>query len=391
MPAAEPKEGTGFELHVAAALKTDTHKTDGKTIDIRSYYLNPVPKTYTKEMTGASYDVTVDISASEDDIEYAIECKSSRHRDQILDEKTDQFLEAMIEFLALEKFVELSKWRLNYMLATNFPISRRISAIVQTGSSQQLEMLRKNIAKCGTRKYHEGFNPETVSVDRIVKVFGNLTLIEFPDRYLRLKMSSDPEYKNCYEAYSERLKKLRSQVISKNSAEVDRFERVSFLCRSLDHAVCKDIRVRDVVCHIGDVSHFMGRLAGFEKDSTPVRLVRANELEYSAKDVVRPNHLSPKEAAEIITVALNDLAKNAYLLYLVPGTYDVVLINHEYMIERIKKTLEPETLQYNLDHVSELDGLGSTLKISIAQFILSTYHISQDEDNFISNDEIDGS
>jgi len=148
---------------------------------------------------------------------------------------------------------------------------------------------------------------------------------------------------------------------------------------------------RALVCHIGDVGHFLKRLVDLEKDdNVPVRLIRANELGYSAKDVVRPRRLSPKEAAETTTVALNEIAKTSYLIYLVPGTCDIVLINHEYMVERIKKTFEPKTMQYDLDHVSELDDLGSALKISIAQFVLGHYHIHQDEDNFISNDESEG-
>jgi len=390
VPAKQPKEGIGFELHVAAALKTEAHSFEGKSLDLTDFYFNISPKTYSSTVTNAGYDVTVDITASKDDVEYLIECKSSRYRDEVLKINNDQFLKSMLEFLALELFSEQTKWNFKYILATNFPIARDVGALGQS-SPQQLEGFRNVLVQFGRKEYGENFNPDVAKSKYLTVVLKALTFLELPDQYLKSKMNSDEDYKRNYEMFSSRLKQLRTQLSSEGGlTEITRFARVSFLCKSSDHEECRDIVTDGIVCHIGKTTLFISRLEEFQKENkSGIKLVRANQLGFSVNDVTYPTHLSSKEASEAITAALNTFIENNYSVYIVPGTFDVILIDTNRMVHKVKNCFNSETLKYQLDTVKELEGLGPFLKVSVARSILNRYHLSPDESDFVSEEELD--
>ena len=388
MPAAQPKEGIGFELHVAAALKTEPQKLDGRSLDLTEFYFNINPRTYPRGLTKAGYDVTVDITASKDNVEYLIECKSSKHRDQILDLNDSQFLKSMLEFLALEMLSEQTKWDFCYILATNYPVAKEIATLGQEGSTRQVERLRNALIGFGCKEHGETFNSGATSARRIVKVLRTLVCLELPDQYLRLKMSSDSEYRKNYETFSSRLKHLDLTLSQDGPAQVRRFQTVSFLCKSSSHEKCRNIPTDGMICHVGNIDSFTSELEPFRKrNETGIRMIRASQLGFSVNDVDYPRNVSTKEVSESITIALNSLIGDACLLYIVPGTFDVLLIDKEIMVEKIKRCFDLHTLKYELDTVKEMRGLGASLKISAARFILSSYHLSCDEDDFISNED----
>lgn len=390
MPAKQPKEGIGFELHVATVLKTEPQNFDGKSLDLTDFYFNVSPKTYRKEATKAGYDVTVDITAIKDDDEYLVECKSSIHRDEILDINNGQFLKSMLEFLALELFSERMRWNFHYILATNFPVSRRIVSLGQHPSTGQLNRFRSLLIAYGHKRYCENFNLDIASAELITKVFSNLTFLGLSDQYLKQKMNSDVNYKRNYEMFSSRLKQLRSQSVPSEDGltEITRFERISFLCKSADHEGCRDITIDAIVCHIGKIDHLISKLGELQKENeSGIKLVRANQLGFSVNDVVRPPHLSSKEASEALTAAMNTLIENNYLIYVVPGTFDIILIDKSRMVDKIKKSFDRQTFKYQLDTIREFEGLGPSLRILVARFILSMYHLSPSENYFESGEE----
>ena len=386
MTGSEGKEGGGFELYVAAALKYEAQKADGKNIDLTGYHFNPKPKTFLRTLTNAGYDITVDIWAASigGNIEYAIECKSSIHRDQILVEKSDQFLEGMLEFLALEGIAESSKWQYNYILAANFPISRKIASLIKARSPRQLNAVRKLIISFGIKNKPQ-FNQRVASAKKIGQVFGKLALIEFPDQYInKLKQNSD--YAKIYDAFADQLKPLHMNIILGGAIDVLRFERISFLCGDPNHLTCQDIGVNGVVCHLGKVQDFRKQVICLEKDVKHLKLIKLADLGYSVQAISGPSNYSSQEIAEAISAALNKCLGLTRLVYLVPGTYDILLINSEDMIERIKNSLDAKTMKYLLDQVSELKGLGSALKVSLARAIFAFYHVMITENDFISNE-----
>lgn len=384
MTGSEPKEGGGFELFAAAALKFESQSTDGKKIDLTKYNFNPVPKTYPSTLTNAGYDITVDISAHsiEDNLEYAIECKSSIHRDNILDEKSDQFLSGMLEFLALERFVEITRWRFSYVLAANFPISRKIASFIKKRSISQLKVIRNTVIKYG-KKEKKGFKPSIASINRIGKVLSNLTLIELPDQYIN-KLKQNPDYIKLYDGFSEQLKKIRLNVIFEDSGSVLKLERVQFLCSDSDHTNCEDFLINDTVCHLGKVPELIEKITFLGENLTAIKIIRITDLGYSVKDISCPNVFSTLKVAEVISGALNKRMKLNCLIYVVPGTFDLILVNTEKMIASIKKSLDTRKMKYILDEVPELAGLGETIKVSLAQSIFAFYHIKINESEFLT-------
>jgi len=390
MPARQPKEGIGFELYVAAALRTEPHTCDGKSLDLTDFYFEIIPRTYRGEVTHAGYDVEVDITARNYDVEYLIECKSSRYRDEVLDINSDKFLKSMLEFLALELFYGQMGWNANYVLAVNFPVARKLVSLEQQTSARPLEKFRNLLVEFGHKEHGEIFNPDVASTERIIKVLRALTLLELPDQYLRTKMRSDKNFRENYEMFSSRLKKLHSQLASKGGlTEMTRFETISFLCKSPEHNGCRDIPVDAIVCHIGKIDGFISKLEEFQKgNASGIKMVRTNQLGFSRKDFVYAKHLSSKEVSVAITKALNTLIENSYSIYVVPGTFDVILIDKDRMVNRIKRCFNSETLKYQLDDVKELADLGASLKVSVAQFILSKYHLSPGENDFVAEEEI---
>lgn len=169
-------------------------------------------------------------------------------------------------------------------------------------------------------------------------------------------------------------------------SHITRYRKVSFLCKSTDHRECKDILSDAIVCHVGRFDKVISKLTKLKgKNRSGAKIVRANQLGFSVRAIVYPNNLSSKEASEALTFALNKLIKKDFSIFVIPGTFDVVLIDEKKMKNEIKKCFNPHTLKYHLDMVQELTNLGPSLKVSLAKFVLSRFHLTPDESSFLSN------
>lgn len=388
MPAKQAKEGMGFELYVAAALKTELHASDGKTLDLRDFNLNVNPKTYSAEGTGAGYPITVDITADRDDsdFEYIIECKSSTNPDEILDVNDEQFLKAMLEFLAIRFFYTKMSWKTYYILATNFPVARRLISLRKNLEAEAIRKLSLRLIKFGVKE-HKSFNKEVASTEAIVNVLRDTTFLQLFDQYLRIKMESDKIFSENFKLYSTKLKNFSAQLSGPEPVESTDFQTIYFMCDSINHDECKEMLVRPYVCHYGDIRNIIAKLTKLEKNGKIVQKATTRYLGYSvAKDIKFSIETSPELVAEIVSKLLSQNMDTNYCAYVVPGTFDVLIINRDLAKRKIKACFLEAKSKYFLDQMQEFKGLGSELKIAVASFVFSTYGLPFSKNCFHSTE-----
>jgi hypothetical protein len=174
-------------------------------LDLQRFLFNVNPVDYPGTITGAPYDASVDITAIGEGISYLIECKSSKDP-VVLKPKTRQFLEAILEFLALQLFKENSKWNYRYILAVNYPIGSEIKSLIQNRTEIEVRRLSDSIVKEGGSKYGERFDPAFVTIPRLAAILANLSILEFPDRYLKTRSSTDESFRKAHEMLSNQLR-----------------------------------------------------------------------------------------------------------------------------------------------------------------------------------------
>jgi hypothetical protein len=395
VPGAQPKEGIGFELLVAAELKSATQATSYGPLDLQRFLFNVNPVDYPGTITGAPYDASVDITAIGEGISYLIECKSSKDP-VVLKPKTRQFLEAILEFLALQLFKENSKWNYRYILAVNYPIGSEIKSLIQNRTEIEVRRLSDSIVKEGGSKYGERFDPAFVTIPRLAAILANLSILEFPDRYLKTRSSTDESFRKAHEMLSNQLRPQDPRSVgSIGGAIAERYGRVTIGCSTeSSHADCDELVVNGTLCHMKNPQTLITRLLeeSRSKHFNALVVIGKDERGFTMSDISWSNDLSSESVAEVLTDCFNTYAKlrgeSDLLFYVLPGFFDVIILSRSVLAPRIRESLSALTGQYMLDSVTELRGLGDHVKVELSRLILSeTYGVRTTREVFESHEE----
>jgi hypothetical protein len=387
MPSNEPKEGIGFELLAGAALKSYVHSEHGATLDLTSFQFNVKPVTYPGKVTGAGYDVSVDISATRGDVQYLIECKSTRNPDEIMKCNSANFLDAMLEFVVLRRFREVSKWDVRFVLATNMPVGSQVRDLLETRPERLVRMLRSQLSK---RKDFDGnpeFDKSLISVRNIRNTLTWLKIIDLPDRFLS-KAMTDPKFQDVHQEMSKQLKGLQTLTLQGGSAVIQNYPKVTFQCNSQQHQACEEMLVNQIICHWRNADAMVRRLLAlyYKREAPMVTIIRSSEGLYHVKDVHWSNDLTPTIVSKTLAECLNRsklIREKGVITLFVPGTFDVILADKDRLAEAIAGTFSKNTFKYNLGAIDELRDLGDAVATELAKEVLrSALKISTDDSHY---------
>jgi len=398
VPAQEPKKGLRYEILVAAELKTQRQEFDGKSLDLTSFAFNVNPPPFVSNLTRIGFDVSVDLVATSDSLTHIyIECKSSSTPEYALKQGSEEFLKAMLEFVALQSFSETAEWQYQYVLVVNVDVGKDLMSLFKDMSAEQINRLMYRMKKFGARKYGSKFNAELISTDILRRTLGVTTILHLSDQYLKERHRSDSNFRQYCEHFSAQWRTSRSNAVPDRGTIISQGHPcICFLCKSKTHDNCTEIIIDGFICHIGNLSKILRRvLAAYEKMKSPVCcLIRSREIGYSISDIAFDERISSKDVAGALSSALNNssqLATSSISLIVVPGTYDIVVADTIRLAERVRSAYELFSGKYNLCKISELKGLGMLVKTLIAREVLRHgYKIMTSSDDYLVEEDIDG-
>ena len=397
MPGTQPKEGIGYELLVAAELKSAAQDTDSGTLDLRDCLVNVNPVEYPGKITGAPYSASVDITATGQDFTYLVECKSSKNPDMVLKPTTHQFLEAILEFLALQSLRENTKWNQRFVLAVNYPVGKDVRSLLQNRTSREVTSLISSLVREGEVEYGERFDRAFVTEGRLTGTLANLCILELPDRYLKAKANNDETFKRAHETLSLQLRSRSTPSITNLGGKVvQRYGRITLGCKSeSDHRDCRDLVVNETLCHIKSPKTLILRLLteSKAKEATVPIVLGRQERGFDVESIHWSDDLSSEGVARTLTECFNMIAKEAgesdLLFYFVPGFFDLLILSRNGLGPKIREVLSPSTGKYVLDSIGELRGLGDPLKVELARLVLGkAYGVQTSPEVFESHEEL---
>jgi hypothetical protein len=397
VPAQEPKKGLRYEILVASELKTRPQVCDGKSLDLRSFSFNVNPQSFVSDLTRIGFDITVDLMAIRDNLTYFVECKSSDRPGDVLRLGSEEFLKAMLEFVALHNFSITSKWSYQYLLAINIEVGKDLLDLFKNTSTEQINRLSDKLKDFGTRKYGNKFNNNMVS-NEILKGTLNATIIlHLTDQYLKEKYRSDGNFRQHCEDFSAKWRTLRSNLIpSKGAILSPNYPRISFRCKSETHDNCTELAIAGFVCHIRDVPELLDKIRTvYEKMGSPVCcLVRSREIGYSHSDIEVDEKTSSKEVAGALSDALNNSLRsvnNTITVLMVPGTYDIAIVDTAKLAGLVRSAFDPFSSKYNLKEILELRGMGILVKTLLAREVMrQEFKIITSLDDYFADEDDDG-
>lgn len=390
MSANLPKEGIGFEILTATELKTSLKGQGGKSIDLTEFDFHIKPTTYEKKITNSGYGVTVDLEARKDNFSYYIECKSSIDSNKILKINSQEFLKGILEFIALENLAENSNQKFRYLLVTNFPISKELTELT-SHNNKIIKNLQKLVIKEGSSIYGKEFKKGVVTINRLRNIITNLSILKLDESLLAYKLKNDVDYQSIYNQFAQRLKQTESNNKT-DTVVISEENFIDFSCKSHDHSSCIDIVIDNTNCHIGNMENLLKKIhsAYVGINNKSLITVPAKSFDYDINSIKHHKTLSTLDVALIISKAINAQLdkKENLIVYMIPGTYDLIIMNKEILCEKIKST--QQDAKYLLDKIEEMVGLGSYLKIKIAKMVLEeTYGVIINDRNLISDESDD--
>lgn len=395
MPAQEPKKGLRYEILVASELKTRQQVYDGKTLDLRSFSFNVNPPPFVSDLTRIGFDISVDLMAIRDNLTYLVECKSSERPGDVLRLGSEEFLKAMLEFVALHNFSETSKWQYQYLLAINIDVGKDLLDLFKNMSTEQIDILKDKLKDFGTRKYGNKFNDDIVSSDILRGTLNATIILHLTDQYLKEKYRSDGDFRRNCEDFSAKWRTPRSNLIPNKGTILSlNSPRISFRCKSETHDNCTELAIDGFVCHIRDVPELLDKIwVIYEKRGSPVCcLIRSGEIGYSRSDIEVDKKASSKEVAGVLSKALNNslrLVNGKITVLIVPGTYDIAVTDTAKLAELVRSAYDPFSSKYDLRKIPELRGLGLLLKTLLAREVMRQEYkiVTSLEDYFADEDD----
>jgi len=397
MPGKEPKGGIRYESLVAAALKSLDFQEGGLALNLTSFNFNVNPQTFVASLTGIGFDVTVDAIATGDGPQFFVECKSSKTPGEVVRIGSEDFLKAMIEFVALQNFSEKYKWQFRYLLVTNVDFGKDIVDLFEKTQTKQLKNLRDRLRDYGAhKKPNTKTNMKIISTDLVRRTINATTIVTLTDQFLREKYLSDKVFKDWCDSFSAKLRAPRSDLLPTRGVVISQnHPRIVFLCKAETHESCKESLHKGFVCHIGKALEFADEImTAYKKAGSPIcRLIRSKELDYSPSDVVVEKTASLKDVADALSDALGNLLKHtnvAFTLAIAPGTYDIAIAKRARLAKLVRSSYDPPSDKYDLDKIRELNGLGAILKISLAkQAMLQEYEIMTSPEDYLTKEGIE--
>lgn len=260
MPGQEPKRGIRYETLVAAALKTIQFE-QGLSLNLTRFHFNVNPQTFVASLTGIGFDITVDIAATDDGLHYFVECKSSNIPGEILRIGSEDFLKAIVEFIALQNLSETAKWKYRYLLATNIDAGKDIEDLFKNMSANQLNKLSDKLRDYASKRARKRFNSKLISTDLVRRTLNATNIIHLTDQFLREKYRSDKLFKDCCDSFSAKLRTPRSDLLPTRGILTSQdHPRIDFLCRSETHESCVESVHKGFACHIGKAHEFPDKI-----------------------------------------------------------------------------------------------------------------------------------
>ncbi len=373
---------------MAAALKSREQTSNGDSINLTEFQFDPNPRTFKPEITRGEYSVTVDLIANRLERYYFIECKSTTSPNKVLKPSSEEFLDGLLEFVALNEFRKLSDWDIKFLLCSNCPVSVEVAQLLEEQPFHEIRKLRLLLLEAGRRKHGIGFRGVRISSRNIVETLKNTRAIEFPDRFLK-ELTRDEGFKANLEAMTEQLKRFRPDS-SGGGQIISRTGTIYLLCDSDNHDLCEEQLSQNFLCHIGKCSNLIRRLVLFHSDlgSPLICVIPSKQVGYTTRNVRRPAGCTSRETSDALTHSLNALATGHGIRDLffdfVPGTLDVVVAKKKELAELIYNSQTAPHATYDLGKVIELHQLGESLAVELSIRVLKdVYNVNTDESNYL--------
>jgi len=395
VPGQQPKIGLRYEILVAASLKTRTHESDGKLLDLTAWVFAVNPQPYNARLTEMGLDITVDLEATHGNSTYLIECKSSTQPGHVLRLSGEEFLKPILEFCALQNFSEISRWAFQYLLVVNFPVGKEVMDLFKKGDNEAVVSLSSRLREFGMLKHGPKFKAEQITPDLVQRTLNCTSILHLTDQYLKERLNSDQSFNSLCETFSSQQRELGLGPIPSRGVQTARnFPQIVFRCASKTHENCDELETDGIVCHVGNsLSFIQSIMARYAEQGSPVcSMVCGIDLGYAADAVVSDAQLSLREISAALTIAFNALCNkygfNEATLFVVPGTYDLVVGDKKKLAAIVRTHYNPATNKYDLNHTTQFAGLGRLVKIAFAILVLrQAYSITTSEEDYVAEEE----
>lgn len=392
MSGQQPKQGIGYEVRVAASLKTRPEGSDGAFLDLTSHEFVINPNSVNSNLTELGIDVTIDLLARLDNLAFYIECKSSTISGEVLRLRSNAFLDSLLEFVALQSFSEKSGWSQRYLLVTNYPYSPDVSEIFRNRSDHTLEQLCERLRKWGKDKYPDKFQPSKLTPDILNRTLSLTSLLVLTDQYLAHRLETEPTYKKYYEIYASQIRLADSQThIGSLLLDPSGHKRLIFCCKGNSHDNCYNTVIDGLLLHIGDAKSLIKMIAMTRERSkdfyTLINMASNPEIPFN---IEIPSGMSNLDISSRLTEVLNEILAQegfqSYSLVVMPGTYDIVVVESKRLADAAIDTHTADG-KYDLDRMVELNDLGKIAKVQLSIIALrKQYGLVTTEDNFSASD-----
>ena len=393
MTGRQPKQGTRYEILVAAALKTQAIEDDGTALDLTNFDFNPIPSSFPSNLTEIGFTADIDVVASRNNTHYLIECKSSQSMSKSLKLTSEDFLASLLEFSAIQLFKQRSRWDYRFLLVVSYGISQEISEFIKH-PALNLERVHKRLIIWGQKKHGDNFQENLLTRELLAQTLSSLSVITLTDQLLKAKHSASEDFRGYCDKYSEQLRSVANDVASKKViVKSVGFEHITFYCNSEIHSDnCRDVNVDNFIVHIGDGLQLISKiLKAFRKEKRSLCRIAIKSIVPESSDINAPEGISLLDLSKIITKALTQLLHeidDKYALMVSPGTYDLIIADCEILGKLILRHHNVLNDKYVLREISEFGGLGELEKLDLAvQILANQYRIVTTHDRFEARDE----
>jgi len=389
----QPKNSTWFELNVAAYLKTKLYEMNEKSINLTEFYFDVNPPGYTKKLTGAGYPSDVDIIAEKGRKKYNISCKFSQKEDETLKLTSKAFQEVFLEFIPILKAESTLEYHMEFVLATNMRLSQGTRELLVNPSFKKIASFSEKVKRHGTKKYKSRFNADLFEDDIFLQLIKRLAVYKFNNREFEKFGKTKSKFKDAFYLFSKELVRTPQKAFGLiNATSFD----IIFNCKSETHENCTEVAINNILCHFGDLSSISQELKQIELSFNRKALVISGRMAQflNSKDLLPSRNISKLEASKILAKAFNlynllELPEH-FGLFIVPGTWDLVIFNSRSIAADLKKT-EDSSFRFHPENLNDLSALNvgpqSLIEITKWAFLLGL-NLKIDDSDICINSEI---
>jgi len=360
MDGARPvKNAQWYELSVAARLNAYPVKIGEAELDLTDFYFDPNHRPYTSKLTNAGYSAEIDIIATKSNVQFNISCKFSEKPEQILRSGSQEFLETILEFIPLTQIEDSLNLQMNYILATNFMISKELSQRRDWEFNKNVEVSER-VIRFGRKKYGDKFNADLFQADSLRRLLTHLHLLIWNVNEFEALYEKDNKFQKAFDILYRRLLNVPRQGLSLH--DIVKSDVVIF-CDSSDHKKCNDTIIENRTCHIGSLNTIKMKL-GKILEAQPFQLiteVSGVEIGLTPSRVKSFCNISPEGICRILNSIFNNrqLLKIRYphTFYVLPVTFNILAFEPFALAKRIKAT-EDELKKVHPTSVVEIQQLG---------------------------------